>query len=175
MNHSLRSSPNTCCRFLRMPTLKPFLSGPLTKTGAVKASKKKEKESESGLNSPLSKYLFEQSSYIYEMMRAASWEGSKGVPFSNKYVNPHLKWIGSWRPTNSGSQRGTWDWRRTWAPQTWGRGHGTLQVHLASPPGREKQENEKLEKMDLKRFYSIHLVICSCGIAIVLTVCNTSM
>lgn len=40
MNHNLRFSPNTCSRFLRVPTLKPFLSGPLAKTGAEKASKK---------------------------------------------------------------------------------------------------------------------------------------
>lgn len=39
MNHSLRFSPNTCSKFLRIPTLKPFLSGPLTKTGAEKASR----------------------------------------------------------------------------------------------------------------------------------------
>lgn len=38
MNHIFLFSPNTCCRFLRKPTLNPFLSGPLTKTGAEKAS-----------------------------------------------------------------------------------------------------------------------------------------
>lgn len=44
MNHILRSSPNTCCRFLRIPTLKPFLSGPVTKMGAEKASGEKKKK-----------------------------------------------------------------------------------------------------------------------------------
>lgn len=44
MNHILHSSPNTCCRFLRIPTLKPFLSGPVTKMGAEKASGEKKKK-----------------------------------------------------------------------------------------------------------------------------------
>lgn len=43
MSHSRRSSPRICCTFLRTPTLKPFLSGPETNTGAEKASGEKEK------------------------------------------------------------------------------------------------------------------------------------
>lgn len=146
MNHILRSSPNTCCRFWRIPTLKPFLSGPVTKMGAEKASGEKKKKIRICLlcllqfwTPPLSKGykittqgLSQQ--IIYKSFR--QYKSSRGV-----LVSPHLKWICFWPPTNSGSQRGTWDWRRTWAPQTWGRGHGTLQAHLAGPPGSEKQEN----------------------------------
>lgn len=48
MNHILLFSPNTCSKFLRKPTLNPFLSGPLTKTGAEKASETQDQRK--GLN-----------------------------------------------------------------------------------------------------------------------------
>lgn len=56
-------------------------------------------------------------------------------------LNPHRELICFWPPTNSGNQRGTWDWRRTWLPQTWGRGCGTLHARLATLPRREKEES----------------------------------
>lgn len=43
MNHRRQSSPSIWCTFLRTPTLKPFLSGPETNTGAEKASGEKGK------------------------------------------------------------------------------------------------------------------------------------
>lgn len=132
MNHILLFSPNTCSKFLRKPTLNPFLSGPLTKTGAEKASETQGQYK--GLN--LKCLLF--------MKKTKTKHECIIIIFRRQafQLRPHPKWICSLPLTNSGNWRGTWDWRRTLVPQTLGRGHEILQARWANPPRGEKQNNK---------------------------------
>lgn len=142
MNHILLFSPNTCSKFLRKPTLNPFLSGPLTKTGAEKASETQGQCE--ALN--LKHLLFVRRTKHECILIIFQWQDFR--------LRPHPKWICSLPLTNNGNWRGTWDWQRTWVPRTWGRGHEILQARWASPPRGETQDNKVGHGVNINLFKS---------------------